>query len=83
MLFAVGETSIMAVQAWRGVPSHYNFSTPLDVALMRGGAAGTAGVFVIAVLILLVATARARIPADVRIGVLAGELALLVGCAVG
>ena len=42
MLFALGETSIMAVQAWRGVPSHYNFSTPLDVALMRGGAAGTA-----------------------------------------
>lgn len=83
VLFAVGETSIMAVQAWRGVPSHYNFSTPLDVALMRGGAAGTAGVFVIAVLVLLVATARARIPADVRIGVLAGELALLVGCAVG
>jgi hypothetical protein len=83
VLFGVGETSIMAVQAWRGVPSHYNFSTPLDVALMRGGAAGTAAVFVIAVLILLVATARARIPADVRVGVLAGELALLVGCTVG
>ncbi len=83
VLFALGETSIMAVQAWRGVPSHYNFSTPLDVALMRGGAAGTAAVFVLAVLILLVTTARAPIPADVRVGVLASGLALLVGCTVG
>ncbi len=83
VLFGVGETAIMAIQAWRGVPSHYNFSTPLDVALMRGGAAGTAGVFVIAVLILLVATLRARIPFDVRLGVTAGVLVLLVGCALG
>jgi hypothetical protein len=42
-LFGIGETAIMAVQAWRGVPSHYNFTTPLDAALMRGGAAGTRG----------------------------------------
>ena len=47
MLFAVGETAIMAIEAWRGVPSHYNFSTPFDAALMRGGAAGTAGVFLV------------------------------------
>jgi hypothetical protein len=83
VLFGVGETSIMAIQAWRGVASHYNFSTPLDIALMRGGAAGTAAIFVIAVLNLLVATLRARIPSDVRLGVVAGVLVLLVGCALG
>src|SRR5213078_2589229 len=58
VLFGVGETAIMAVQAWRGVPSHYNFSTPLDAALMRGGAAGTAGVFLVGGVVLLVAALR-------------------------
>jgi hypothetical protein len=37
----------MAIEAWRGVPSHDNFSTPLDAALMRGAAAGTAGIFLV------------------------------------
>ena len=83
VLFGVGETTIMAIQAWRDVPSHYNFSTPLDAALMRGGAAGTAGIFVVAVLVLLVGTLRARLPVDVRLGVGAGVLVLLVGCAIG
>jgi len=41
ILFGVGETAIMGFQAWRRVPSHYNFTTPLDAALMRGGAGGT------------------------------------------
>jgi hypothetical protein len=39
VLFGVGETAIMAIQAWRGVPSHYNFSTPFDGALAICGAA--------------------------------------------
>ncbi len=83
VLFGVGETAIMGEQAWRGVPSHYNFSTPLDAALMRGGAAGTAAVFLIGVLVLLVATIRAPVPADVRLGVLGGALVLLLGSAIG
>lgn len=84
VLFAVGETAIIGVQAWRGVPSHYNFFTPLDVALMRGGAAGTAGVFIVGMLVLLVAAARSRAtPASVRLGVLGGLAVLLAGCAVG
>jgi hypothetical protein len=83
VLFAVGETAIMAVQAWRGVPSHYNFSTPLDATLMRGGAAGTAGVFLVGVVVLLVAALRSPDPASVRLGVRAGIVVLLVGCAVG
>ncbi|MGH3977825.1 MAG: hypothetical protein ACRDRZ_02300 [Pseudonocardiaceae bacterium] len=84
VLFGVGETAIMAIQAWRGVPSHYNFTTPLDAALMRGGAAGTAGIFLVATVVLLVAAARSTgTPASVRLGVLAGIAVLFVGCAIG
>ncbi|MDQ4011869.1 MAG: hypothetical protein M3228_14525 [Actinomycetota bacterium] len=84
VLFGVGETAIIGFQVWRGVPSHYNFTTPLDAALMRGGAAGTAGVFLVATLVLLVAAARSSsTPASVRLGVLAGIAVLFMGCAIG
>jgi hypothetical protein len=65
VLFGVGETAIIGFQAWREVPSHYNFTTPLDAALMRGGAAGTAGVFLVATLVLLVAAAGPAAPRQV------------------
>jgi hypothetical protein len=84
ILFGVGETAIMAVEAWRGVPSHYNFSTTFDAALMRGGAAGTAGVFLVGVVVLLVAVLRTGgLERSVRLGVVAGVVVLFVGCAVG
>ncbi len=83
VLFGVGETTVMAIQAWRGVPSHYNFSTPLDAALMRGGAAGTAGLFLVGVVVLFVAALRSPAAAGVRLGVLAGIVLLFLGCAVG
>lgn len=84
ILFGVGETAIMAFQAWRGVPSHYNFTTLLDAALMRGGAAGTAGVFLIGMIVLLVATLRSRhCQASVRLGVAAGVVVLIAGCVIG
>jgi hypothetical protein len=84
ILFGVGETAIMAIEAWRGVPSHYNFSTPFDAALMRGGAAGTAGVFLIGVVVLLIAALRTGgLERGVRLGVVAGVVVLFVGCAVG
>jgi hypothetical protein len=84
ILFSVGETAIIGFQAWRGVPSHYNFSTPLDAALMRGGAGGTAGIFLIGVIVLLVAALRSRdTTASLRLGVCAGIIILLVGCVIG
>jgi hypothetical protein len=82
--FGVGETTVMAIQAWRGVPSHYNFTTTFDAILMRAGAAGTAGVFLIGmVVLLLVALRDHESPASVRLGVRAGIVVLLVGCLVG
>ena len=83
VLFGVGETAVMAIQAWRGVPSHYNFSTPLDAALMRGGAAGTAGVFLVGVVVMLVVALRSPDTASVKLGLRAGIVVLLVGCAIG
>jgi hypothetical protein len=83
VLSGVGETAIIGVQAWRGVPSHYNFTTPFDAALMRGGAAGTAGIFVIGTVVLLVAAARSGTPARMRLGTVAGVAVLLFGCALG
>jgi hypothetical protein len=84
VLFGVGETAIIGLQAWRGVPSHYNFSTPFDATLMRGGAAGTAFVFLIGVAVLLVAALRSNDgPRSLRLGIRAGISVLLVGCAIG
>ncbi|MEJ2889695.1 hypothetical protein [Actinomycetospora aeridis] len=83
LAFGIGETAIIAVQAWRDVPSHYNFTTPLDAALMRGGAAGTAAVFVVGMVVLLVATLRTPAPPALRLGVAGGVGVLLAGCAVG
>jgi hypothetical protein len=82
--FGIGETTVMAIQAWRGVPSHYNFTTTFDAILMRAGAAGTAGVFLIGVVVLLVvALSDAESPFSVRLGVRAGILVLLLGCLIG
>jgi hypothetical protein len=83
ILFTVGETAIIGLEAWRGVPSHYNFSTPFDAALMRMGAGGTAFVFLAGVAVLLAAALRSGGPASVRLGVRAGIVLLLVGCAIG
>lgn len=84
LAFAVVETTVMSIQAWRGVPSHYNFTTPVDTALMRGGAAGTAAVFVVGMVVLLVTTLRSRgAPPVLRLGVAAGVVVVLTGCAVG
>lgn len=84
LLFGIGETTIMGIQAWRGVPSHYNFSTPFDATLVRGGAAGFAGLFLVGMITLLVAALRTPgMAASVRLGVVAGVVVLLVGCVIG
>ncbi|MDD7937932.1 hypothetical protein PHK61_05810 [Actinomycetospora lutea] len=74
LALALGETAIIGVQAWRGVPSHDNVTTPLDTVLMRGGAAGTAAVFVVGMVVLLVATLRSgSTPPALRLGVAGGS----------
>ncbi len=48
-LACVTETSLVSMQAWRGVPSHFNFETPFDAAV--AGALAFGGL-VIVVLVL-------------------------------
>jgi hypothetical protein len=82
--FGVGETTVMAVQAWRGVPSHYNVTTTFDAILVRGVAAGLAGLFLVGTVVLLVATWRApRATGSLLLGIRGGIAALLLGCIVG
>lgn len=67
VLFAVGEMAIIGLEAWRGVPSYYNFATPFDAALMRGGAAGTAFLFLGGVVVMLAAALRSWCWASARL----------------
>jgi hypothetical protein len=84
LLFTTGETAIMAIQAWRGVPSHYNFTTPFDAALMRGGAAGLAGLFLTGLVILLIAAVRTPgLSPSVRLGLVGGLGVVMAGSLIG
>ena len=82
--FGVGETTVMAIEAWRGVPSHYNFTTPLDTVLMRGVAPGLAAYFLVGLGVLLVAAFRSPgTPPYLLLGIRAGGVLLLVACLIG
>jgi hypothetical protein len=51
---------------------------------MRGGAGGTAGIFLIGVIVLLVAALRSGDTSpSLRLGVCAGIIVLLMGCVIG
>jgi hypothetical protein len=83
LAFGLGETSIMAIQAWRGVPSHYNFTTPFDATLMRIGAGGLAFVLLAGLVVLLTGVPGSAAPPSVRLGIVTGVAVLLVGCVIG
>jgi hypothetical protein len=83
LAFGLGETTIVAIQAWRGVPSHYNFTTAFDATLMRAGAGGLAFVLLAGLVVLLTGVRRSGAPASVRLGVVAGVGVLFVGCVIG
>jgi hypothetical protein len=81
---SVVEVALVSVQAWRGVPSHFNFETPFDNVVSMTLAAGGG------VLILVVAgfTAAALVepgPAapSLRLALRAGLLVLVVALAAG
>jgi hypothetical protein len=74
---SVLETTLVSIQAWRGVPSHFNVATPLDAAITRGLAGG--GVALVAmVVIMTLASFRSNraVPASLRLAVRTGFVAL-------
>ncbi|MDT8911774.1 hypothetical protein [Amycolatopsis sp. PS_44_ISF1] len=84
-LFAcVAEVALVTVQAWRGVPSHFNFETGVDTAVSLTLAAG-GGVIVLAGLGFTVAAFRSpgAMPPSRRVAVRFGLLVLVLALATG
>jgi len=72
------ETFLVSLQAWRGVPSHFNLETPFDAMVARLLAVG--GLALVAVIVGLTAAAlrdRAPLPTGLRHAIRAGLVALV------
>jgi hypothetical protein len=74
----VCETFLVSLQAWRGVPSHFNTATPFDAAVTQALALG--GFALVAVIVLLTVAAfrgRRALPRPFRQAILIGLVALV------
>jgi hypothetical protein len=80
----VVETVLVTMQAWRGVPSHFNFETPFDTAVAMTLAAG-GGAIIVTVYGFAWATMAGMeaMPPSMRLAVRSGFLVLLLAPAVG
>jgi hypothetical protein len=78
------ETFLVSLQAWRGVPSHFNLETPFDATIAQALAAG--GFTIVAIVVLLtIAAFRAGtvLPPGLRSAIRAGFVALVGAQIVG
>src|SRR5687767_2220376 len=76
------ETALISLQAWRGVPSHFNIETPFDAFVTQMLAAGGAIlVAIIAALTFISFRATPATPAGMRVAIRTG-LAVLLGAMV-
>jgi hypothetical protein len=78
------ETVLVSLQAWRGVPSHFNVETPFDAVVAQTLAVG--GFTLVATIVMLtVAAFRARtaLPAGLRLAIRSGFVALVGAQIVG
>ncbi|CAM5265620.1 hypothetical protein [Streptomyces narbonensis] len=78
------ETGLITLQAWRGVPSHFNTETPFDTFVTRALAAG--GVTLIAVVVALTVAAlrpQPTVAPSMRLALRAGLVALTGSMAAG
>ena len=72
------ETFLVSMQAWRGVPSHFNLETPFDAAVAQTLAVG--GFALVAVIAALTVSAfrdRRSLPLGLRQAIRAGLIALV------
>ncbi|MGP3957581.1 hypothetical protein ACTWPT_16395 [Nonomuraea sp. 3N208] len=78
------EVALITVQAWRGVPSHFNLETVVDSAIARA-LAGGGGVLVAIAIIMTGAAFRANpdLAPSMRLAVRAGFATLLAAMAFG
>ena len=81
---SVVETALVSLQAWRGVPSHFNAETAFDALVARVLAVG--GIALVVVIVGLTATAFHRnpaVPISLRRAIQVGFVALCVAMATG
>ncbi|WP_284745784.1 hypothetical protein [Amycolatopsis sp. RTGN1] len=81
---SVAEVVLVSMQAWRGVPSHFNFETPFDNVVSMTLAAG-GGVIILTIIGFTAAALVEPGPeaASLRLAVRAGLVVLLVALATG
>ncbi|HEX4251436.1 MAG TPA: hypothetical protein VH008_26485, partial [Pseudonocardia sp.] len=84
LLASVAEVALIDLQAWRRVPSHFNFETPFDTRVTMVLAAG-GGVLFVVLGALFVQSLRPQpgLDPELRLAVRLGFGALLAGLAVG
>ncbi len=81
---SVMEVVLVSLQAWRGVPSHFNFETPFDSGVSMALAAGGGVLVLTAVLFTISAITGARAASPtMRVAVRFGMVALIVALGTG
>ena len=78
------QTGLVSLQAWRGVPSHFNFETTFDGLVARSLAAG--GFVLVAIIAALLSVAfrsHPRLPTSLRIAIRIGFVTLFTSLVVG
>ena len=81
---SVVETALISMQAWRGVPSHFNFATPFDTAVSTTLALGGGVIVLVGVVCTAAAFAGAGgLAPSMALAVRTGLVVLLVAFATG
>ena len=84
LVTSVVETALISMQAWRGVPSHFNFETPFDTAVSMTLAVGGGVLIVVGVVCTVAAFVGAgALAPSMALAVRAGLVVLLVAFATG
>ncbi|HKD15504.1 MAG TPA: hypothetical protein VKE71_13295 [Candidatus Angelobacter sp.] len=72
------ETALVSLQAWRGVPSHFNVAAPFDALVARVLAAGGAALVIVTLVLTFIAfRSNANVPISMLVAIRAGLVALL------
>ena len=81
---SIVETMLVSLQAWRGVPSHFNVETTFDALVARSLAAGGVALVVIIMVFTRVAFRKsAAIPTSLQVAIRVGLAVLCASMAVG
>ena len=84
LVTSVVETALISMQAWRGVPSHFNFETPFDTAVSMTLALGGGVLIVVGIVCTVAAFAGAGgLAPSMALAVRTGLVVLLVAFATG